>query len=183
MTKWKWSPPVVLLVLVGIAWIIAASNGWHLSCHPLDVECTRVLGLNFGKSITVNPRPSPSSGTGNAIATSATPDTTTSNTSTGTNGIPIARPGNPIKVDCPINSSTGAVENDQSPTVCFWITGPGTGAEDYPPPNPQAGATYDVDVGETCTWQDAGKDDTGTGEDFVCPESPSQTQSTTTPLP
>jgi hypothetical protein len=70
-------------------------------------------------------------------ASTTTTTTTTTTTSVG-----------PPQVDCPLNATTGAVENNQNPTWCFWTGGPEDGSNNLPP-NPQAGA-YDSQFG--CTW-------------------------------
>ena len=102
----------------------------------------------------------------NTSATSTT--TSTTDTSTTVNGIPTATQSNPITVGCPIDANTGKVHKNEHPTWCFWIVGPGTGAEQNPPPNPHPGATYRVDVGETCTWHDAGQETSGQVENYTC---------------
>jgi len=76
---------------------------------------------------------------------------------TTTNTVPIASPSKPIQVDCPIQDGANKVLNNRNPTACFWVVGPGTGAEQNSPPNPHDGAVYDVDVGQTCTWFDDGE--------------------------
>lgn len=88
--------------------------------------------------------------------------------STSTNTVPIASPSKPIQVDCPLQDGGNRVLNNRNPTACFWGVGPGTGAEQNPPPNPHDGAAYPVDVGETCTWHDRGENALRTVEIYQC---------------
>jgi len=92
-----------------------------------------------------------------------------SNPSSASSGsVPVATSSDPIQVQCPISS--GQVQNNDTPTSCWWVVGPGTGAESTPPPNPQPGATYGVDQGDSCTWGDQGANANGDAEVYTCPQ-------------
>jgi hypothetical protein len=81
-----------------------ASRAAPLSCaplvvgsckRPLDARCARIIGINFGQSVTVNPFESTTSA---GPSPSATPDTTATSTVT-TQGTDTTGPANP-NIDC-----------------------------------------------------------------------------------